>query len=697
MNKIVILRVRLIYVALLLIGFCIIAQILRLQFTDYGKQSGKQAFFREEVEANRGSILARDGRFLATSVPYYQIRIDCMVSDVETFNSNVDGLAAALSTFFKDKSALTYKKELMDARQNGNRYKALGNRDVTYSELSEIKQFPLFRLGANRGGIIAVQKNKRNNPYGRLGYRTIGFVNNDGVGVGIESAYDYYLKGRPGVQVTQRLPGGERRPLSNTPQIRPIDGYDVQTTIDIDIQEATETALRNQLAKSQVFEAATAVVMEVKTGAIRAISNMKKSDNGSYDESYNYAIGAATEPGSTFKLATLIALLEEDYLSLNTMVDAGNGKWNYAGKTFSDVTQGGYGNISVLKAFEKSSNVAFAQLAVKHFTGKEEKYVGRLYNMKLNERLNVELLGEGNSMIRNPKDRLWSKLSLPMMSIGYEVLLTPMHTLTFYNAVANGGRMMKPYFIESLKKYGQIERAFQPQELSGSICSKSTIDSVHKALRNVVKEGTAKSIDDPRYQISGKTGTAQIAFDGIYIDSGGYRKHQASFAGFFPSENPRYTIVVVLYTCKTRENFYGGSWAAPVFKQIADKIYSFSAEWNDPIVREKSPEYTPPPALAGNETYEQEVRNILDGKTPSSRTLPHWSQNHSDGTVPNVAGMGLRDALYLLERNGLKVQINGMGEVVSQHPIPGTPLREAGTVTITLQKNNKKRAQIAQR
>ena len=689
MNKKILVRILILYTLFFLAGMCIVAQIVRLQFFTPLKDLSKAiAYSYEEVEANRGNILARDGRFLATSVPYYHIRIDCL-ADTVAFELHVKELSASLAGFFKDKSARAYENELRDAKKKGNRYKSLGNRDVSLSELEEIKKFPLFRLGPNRGGIIAEQKNKRNYPYGRLAFRTIGFINTDRLGVGIEYSCDFDLKGHPGKQITQRLPGGERMPLSNTPLIRPEDGFDIQTTLDIDIQEATETALRAQLAKSTVFEGATAVVMEVKTGAIRAIANMKKREDGSYDESYNYAIGEATEPGSTFKLATLIALLEGDYLTLNTMVDAGRGRWNYSGKTFSDVTQVGYGNITVLQAFGKSSNVAFAQLAVKHFANKEKEYVDRLYNMKLRENLDVEILGAGQSMVRYPTDKLWSKLSLPMMSIGYEVLLTPMHTLTFYNAIANGGKMMKPYFIESHKRYGQIAKEFSPQTISGAICSKSTVDTVLKALRYVVREGTAKAINDTRYEISGKTGTAQIAFDGRYVDKEGYRKHQASFAGFFPSENPRYTMVVVLYTRKTKDNFYGGAWAAPVFKEIADKIYTIENDWTAPMVTDKASDSFLPPLLAGNEYFTNDLLAILAGNRPQPSTLPdaQWITNMQDeSTVPNVKGMGLRDAMYLLERRGLKVNVTGLGAVVAQNPPPGTPLKDVKNIDITLKR-----------
>jgi Cell division protein FtsI/penicillin-binding protein 2 len=690
MNRSILTRVRLVYMLLLLAGIAIIGQIVYLQhFTSYGKQAKEIAYIPEEVEANRGNILARDGRPLATSVPYYQIRIDCMVSPLDTFQRYVGPLAESLARFYGDRSAAQYKNDLLAARQAGKRYKALGNRDVSYSELAEIKKFPLFRMGANRGGIIAIQKNKRKNPYGRLGFRTIGFINQDGVGAGVESAYDFYLKGLAGEQTVQRLPGGELMPLSNIPSIRPLDGYDVQTTIDIDIQEATETALRNQLAKSTVFEAATAVVMEVKTGAIRAISNMKRTGENQYDESYNYAIGAATEPGSTFKLASLIALIEGGYLGLSTEVNTGNGRWNYAGKTFSEASaSSGYGTISVLSAFEKSSNVAFAQLAVNHFLGKEKEYVDRLYNMKLREKLNIELLGEGQAMIRYPSDKMWSKLSLPMMAIGYEVLLTPMHTLTFYNAVANNGKMVKPYFIESLQRYGVVEKQFTPQVLSGAICSKSTIDTVKKALRHVVMNGTAKSINDPRYEISGKTGTAQIAFDGVYIDREGYRKHQASFAGFFPSDNPRYTMIVVLYSGKTRGNFYGGTWAAPVFKQIADKIYSAGTNWFEPVVPNEQARQTQPQLLAGNESHAQDILSALSRNRFASQQSTEWLQNRQipDETVPDVTGMGLRDALFVLENLGMNVSVSGKGVVRASNPPAGSPLPESQRIQIILEK-----------
>lgn len=692
-------RLAFIYFFVVLLAISVIGRIVYLQYFATIDVSADQISFRvEETEAQRGSILAHDGRFLSSSIPYYKIRMDCVVPEDTLFNNNIDALAKSLSSFFGDKSAKEYKREIVDARRKGNRYKSIGNRLVDYSELEEVRSFPIFRHGANRGGIVYEQKNKRTNPYGRLAYRTIGFINSMGTGVGIEGSYDYYLKGIPGQQTVQRLLGGEWMPVNNETATPPNDGLDVQTTIDIDIQEVTEKALKEQLSLSDVFEGATAMVMEVKTGAIRAIANMKKGKNGSFDESYNYAIGEATEPGSTFKLATLVCLIEDGYVTLDTPIDAGNGKWQYSTKLFTDVTHGGYGLINVKKAFEKSSNVAFAKLAVEFYANNEKKFVDRLQNMKLNEKFNLDIMGEGRAQIHSPGDAMWSKLTLPMMAMGYASLLTPLHTLTFYNAIANDGKMMKPYFVERLCKNGVTVKEFPPQELSGSICSKSTVKAVKEALRGVVEHGTAKAIDDQRYQISGKTGTAQIAFDGKYRDAMGYKKHQASFAGFFPSDAPKYTIVVVLYTNKTRDNFYGGSWAAPVFKQVADRIYATATDWNSPIEGEGG-SVDRPFLLSGSSTMTANLLSEINQKNVNI-PLKGWLKYGKDSTglkiesidikgdsIPDVTNMGLRDALFLLENLGLRVRYSGRGRVVAQDPSPGSLLQKNSLITLQLHEN----------
>ncbi|MDD2490713.1 MAG: penicillin-binding protein [Bacteroidales bacterium] len=697
--KDIISRVGIIYFFMVLSALLVTGRIVHLQFFAELPVSSEEISFRtEEIESVRGSILSNDGRSLASSVPYYQIRMDCVFPEDTLFNNNIDSLAHSLSGFFKDKSAIHYKSELIAARKKGNRYKAIGNRLVDYSELMELKRFPLFRERGNRGGFISEQKNRRNNPYGRLAYRTIGFINSNGVGVGIEGSYDYYLKGIPGKQTVQRLLGGEWMPVNEEETIMPMDGMDVETTIDIDIQEAAENALRNQLSLSDVFEGATAIVMEVETGAIRAITNMKKMSNGEFDESFNYAISQATEPGSTFKLATLVALIEDGYVTLETPIDAGNGKWKYSTKEFTDVTRGGYGLIDVRKAFEKSSNVAFAKLAVEYYANNEKKYIDRLHNMKIGEKFNLDIMGEGRSVIHTPGDAMWNKLTLPMMAMGYASLLTPLHTLAFYNAIANGGKMMKPYFVESLQRHGVIEKKFEPQEMSGAICSKSTIKMVHEALRGVVEHGTAKALDDPRYKISGKTGTAQIAFDGRYRDAQGYRKHQASFAGFFPSDNPKYTAIVVLYTNKTRANFYGGSWAAPVFKLISDRIYANNPQWSNPVDGKGKVTTSKPLILSGKREETEKLISFLPAVKTEGKARGEWLSVSKDSlnrlvikdyiaiadSVPNVVNMGLRDALYILENRGYRVRFSGKGRIISQNPVAGSALQKNGIIEIQL-------------
>ncbi len=685
------------YVIVVLICIAVIVRIVHLQFFADLKYSSEKISYRiEETEASRGNILACDGRFLASSVPYYSLRMDCIAPSDTLFNNNVAGLATALSEFFGDKTPSQYMNDLVTARKKKNRYKQIGNRLVDYSELETIKRFPIYNMGQNKGGLVAEQKYKRTNPYGRLAYRTIGFINSLGVGVGIEGSYDYYLKGIAGKQTVQRLLGGEWMPVNSESAIAPKDGFDVQTTIDIDIQEVTENALRNQLSLSDVFEGATAIVMEVKTGAVRAVANMHKQADGTFDESFNYAIGQATEPGSTFKLATLVALIEDGYVTLESPVDAGNGKWQYSTKTFTDVTPGGYGQITVQKAFEKSSNVAFAKLAVEYYANNEKQYVDRIHNMKLSERFNLDIMGEGRAVIHSPGDAMWSKLTLPMMAMGYASLLTPLHTLTFYNAIANDGKMMKPYFVSNLQRNGKVEKEFEPQELSGAICSESTVKAVKQALRAVVEHGTAKAINDKRYQISGKTGTAQIAFDGRYIDAGGYRKHQASFAGFFPSDDPKYSIIVVLYTNKTRANFYGGAWAAPVFKQVADYIFINSRGWTSPIEGKGKSISQTPYILGGSRLATESILSALNHKNVE---LPKadWIRESSDSTgkhlcgvsiikdtMPDLSNMGIRDALYLMENLGYRIKFTGKGKVVTQDPAPGTFIDKKTTIQLQL-------------
>ena len=696
-------KMALFYKAFVIIALAVVGKIIYLQFISPTDTTAVDIAYKEEtISAIRGDILARDGRPMATSVPHYQIRMDCVVPNEDTFNKYIDALSKSLAEFFQNKSAAQYKEELVKARKEGKRYKALGNKLLDYAELDEIKKFPILRLGSNRGGLIVEQKYKRNNPYGRLAYRTIGFINTEGVGVGIEGSCDYYLRGTPGKQTIQKMLGGEWRPVTGIEGTAPRDGYDILTTIDIEIQEAAEKALREQLAKGMDIEGGTAIVMEVATGAIRAIANMKKMGD-TYDESYNYAIGDATEPGSVFKLMTLVSLLEDGHVTLEDPIDGGNGKWSYGGHTYSDTHA--YGMMDVKTALAKSSNVAFAKLAVTYYEGKEQKFVDRLNSMKVGERFNLDIRGEARSAIYGPSDAMWSRSSLSSMAIGYSTLLTPLHTLTFYNAIANDGKMMKPYFIENFQENGEVVKKFGPQEISGSICSKETAREARRALRHVVEVGTGKFMNNAKFQIAGKTGTARIAYGGkIGYEKNGYRRYQASFAGFYPADNPKYSAIVILYSGDTRGNFYGGSWAGPVFKEIANHIYTTSNDWQ-PALDGKGTQKNNPHVATGRLDAQSKVLGELGMDFSKSditeRNSSGWAKfskdtlgrlmasNYptDDDSLANVINMGLKDAIYLLENNGYQVTFDGYGKVVDQTPEAGSKLPKGSTVTLKLKEN----------
>lgn len=684
-----------VYILFVVAGIISVVKIITVQ-ASRDRVTTEDIYRQKVLNPSRGSILSYDGRPLAVSIPVYEIRWDSKVTDAETFNKNIDSLSICLSRMFRDKSAKAYKSDLTNARKSGNRYKRIGNRNVDYGELETIRRFPLFRLGQFKGGLIEIMDSERINPYGKLANRTIGYLNADGGGTGIELTYDYKLRGEKGMQTEHRAPGGQWIPVNGAEAKPAVDGCDIRTTIDVRIQEAAETELRRQLAMSDRFEGGTAVIMDVRTGAIRGIANMFKKSDGTFDESYNYAIAHATEPGSTLKLAALTAMIEDGCITLDTKVDGGNGKWKYAGNVISDTHEGGYGEMTALEAFEKSSNVAFAKMITESYGDNPSTYISRLHNMKLVEKLNLDIDGEGYAYITGTEDSQWSQATLASLGYGYAITLTPLHILTFYNAIANNGKMMRPYFIEDFERDGIVEEEFGPSVVSGSICSKSTLKAVRKALRGVVENGTAKICKDERYAIAGKTGTARVAMNGRYEDKEGYRMYQASFAGYFPADNPQYSCIVVLYTGKTRGNFYGATWAAPVFKRIADKIYASHPEWNSPLNASGFSSPDNPRIASGrscsaadyfpmNSRLDTRGMNWVSIENGKGNTSPEVKELPIEqGIVPDVHDMGLKDALFLLENEGYKVVFSGSGRVSSQSPAPDTEMGKGGIVRLTL-------------
>ncbi len=701
LKKEIIWRVGLVYAVFFLMALTIIGRILFLQIIEGEKWSKKQntlALKNFEIQPNRGNVYDTKYRLLATSQPYYDIRMDLRSSALtpETFSQGINGLSKGLSVIFGDKSASTYKSELVAARRRGDRYYLI-KRKVNYSQLKELKKLPIFRLGKYKGGFIYIQDNQRVLPHNELAKRTIGYTAkaNSDYFVGIEGAYNEQLRGVEGLRVKQRLSGNVWMPVNDKNEVDPHDGEDIITTIDINLQDVAHQALLRQLLKHDA-QHGTVVLMEVETGEVRAIANLKKDKHGRYYESYNYAIGESSEPGSTFKLPVLMALLEDGYVKLNDSVDTENGKVRFYNKTIKDSHDGGYGVISVEEVLELSSNVGISKLVDKYYNGREKDFINRLYSMDLNQKLDLELSGEGTPEIKYPGDPLWSGISLPMMSHGYEVRMTPLQILTFYNAVANNGKMVKPKFVNEIRYNGKLLQKFPVVTINSSIASSSTIKDAKIMLEGVVEKGTAKNLQNNLYKIAGKTGTAQIAQ--LNKGYGAYRnvQYQASFVGYFPADRPRYSCIVVV-NAPSNSVYYGNLVAGPVFKEISDKVYATTLEIQNTEVLVENRNLHVPYSKNGEK---EDIKFVLENmdieifengqlsswiKTTSSDSLVAFSNlTIKESLVPNVVHMGLKDAVYLLENAGLKVVVRGFGSIKSQSLSPGSRIKPGNKIVLQM-------------
>jgi cell division protein FtsI (penicillin-binding protein 3) len=705
LKKEIVWRVGVIYIFMLAFAFLIIGKIFYLQLIEGSKwkdQAQSLTLKDITVESNRGDILAADGRLLASSVPYYEIRMDTRSTGMDDaiFNSNIDSLAYHLSKLFRDKSSTQYKNELIKARKKDERFYLIRRR-VNYNQLKKLKTFPILRLGQYKGGFIVLQTNMRIQPHGSLASRTIGKTTKGEGGnvVGIEGAFDKELKGVEGVRLMQRLNGNVWMPVHDGNEVEPKDGMDVVTTIDINIQDVAESALLRQLQKQQAHHG-TAVLMEVSTGKIRAIVNLERNDKGQYKETYNYAIGESRAPGSTFKLASMIALLEDGFVDVDDTVNTGNGKVMYYDKPITDTKHGGHGTLTVQEVLEVSSNVGISKLVTKYYTGKEEKFINRLYEMNLNNRLGISIHGEGKPQIIYPGDKLWSGVTLPQMSIGYEVRLTPLQTLTLYNAIANNGRMVKPRFVEGLMYHGDWVKTFNTDVLKQSICSRPTLKKVQSMLKGVVERGTARNLKNDNYKIAGKTGTAQIAnIESGYSDRSRIT-YQASFAGYFPADNPKYSCIVVV-NAPSRNVYYGNLVAGPVFKEIADKVYATNFEIHDGINVVNDETKTKIPYTKNS--YKKDLKNALVDlgiKVNDDEADSEWvittkldscvklnNRQIHENLMPNVKGMGVKDAVYILENMDLTVELKGRGTILKQSITPGTRISNGDLVVLEMSFN----------
>lgn len=693
-------RSGIVYVVIVMAATVLFVRIIILQYVERGKWAAmgeKYVYKTDEVLANRGDILARDGRLLASSVPYYSVYMDTRSSGMspEVWSKGIDGLCAGLSRLVGERSAAGWKTVLVNARRQGDRY-FLIKRKVDFETLKKLKELPVFREGQYKGGMVSQAENKRIHPNDDLAERTIGYLNegNEGTEVGVEGAFDRDLAGKNGVIVKQRLTGGDWIPVDDINSVDTRDGNDVVTTIDIDLQDVATSALRTQLRKHDA-DHGCAVLMEVATGDIMAIANLELGDDGGYHESYNFAVGESTEPGSTFKLASLMAAIEDGVIDTGDVVDTGNGSVKYYNKIVRDSHDEGYGKLTVKQVFEKSSNVGTSKLIYEHYKDHPKDFVNRLYAMKLNEKLNLQIRGEGTPLIRYPGDKYWSGLSLPMMSHGYEVQLTPLQILTFYNAVANDGKMMKPRFVTEIRRNGTVLKSYGTEVIINSIASRSTIRKARKMLEGVVEHGTATNLKDADYKIAGKTGTAQIAKGKSGYKTGSGVSYQASFCGYFPAEYPIYSCIVVV-SAPSNAVYYGNLVAGPVFKEISDKVYSTSFFRDYVTVKKDDRKYSAPDAGNGYRDDISEVLRSFDIKyrrtssdswvatRESGDTIRLATVNTDHGLVPDVRGMTLRDAMYLLENSGLRVEFSGKGRVKRQSPEHGAKIFEGSTVSLDL-------------
>lgn len=679
-------RIYLMYLCVLVIAVLIIARVIKIQISegDFWKQRANRLTFRyANIEAMRGNIFDVNNQLLATSIPYYDVAVDMNTDAItdEIFEENIDSLSFSLSRLFPDKSQSYFRSLLYEARKSGDRYCML-RQDVSYKELQQLKTFPLFRKGRFKGGLIYTQKGKRELPFQFLASRTIGSYRETAKPVGIEGAFNKELTGISGKRLVKRIAGGIEMPVNSENEVEPQDGYDIVSTIDINIQDVAENALLTQLRKHKAGWG-TVVLMEVATGEIRAIANLSRIDTIHYAEDYNYAIAHSTEPGSTFKLASLMAGIEDGFFDLDDTVNTGNGKWKILTQEVKDSREGGYGKISVKEVFEKSSNVGTAKLIYTHYGKNPHRFIDRLYKMGLNLNPQLDIPGAVGPDIKSTKDRRWSGVSLPWMSFGYEVRMTPLQILTFYNAVANNGVMVKPRFVREIRKQGKPIHVFSPEVIHPHIASSGTIQKAREMMEGVVLNGTASNLKNPNYKVAGKTGTAQIAKgDGGYGQKTKSVTYQASFVGYFPADNPKYSCIVVV-NAPSEGVYYGNAVAGPIFKEIADKVYSTLLDIHSEIEESHTVKIKPPDIKGGlrkniEVVSDQLCLSLIKNSSAEyvnvsvqADSLIAMEENNlneylTNQIMPNVIGMGLKDALYLLENAGLRVRVIGSGVIKKQ-------------------------------
>ena len=636
----------------------ILLKLTNIQYADgekYRNLSEQLTLRNDTIFANRGNVFSADGSLLATSMSQYEVRMDPVAVNAEVFEKNIRELATELSKMLGN-STSNWEVKIRKARSSKNRYLFIA-RKLGYNDYLKIKNFPIFKLGMYKGGFIAEQSTVRAHPLGKVAERTIGYDDYRG-GPGIEGAYKKYLRGKYGWRLKQKIAKGQWKPINDTNEKEPIDGKDIITTIDVNIQDIAHHSLLRQL-ETYNADHGCVVVMETKTGEIKAISNLGVNAKGKYYEKRNYAVYESQEPGSAFKLMAMVAALETGAIDTGTVVDTQDGRYRMYGRYIHDSRRGGYGKISAARALEVSSNIGFARLIEENFGKKPEKFINFLKNMHLDQKLGLPIKGEGAPEIPSPGDKKWSKNALPSIAYGYNLQLTPLQTLTFYNAIANNGEMVKPRFVKEIRSRDKLVQYFDKEIIDPSISSKQTISKVQEILKNVVIRGTGEKLYTENFSMAGKTGTARTEY--WLADWEKDRKYTSSFTGYFPADNPKYSCIVVIHKPDTKTGYYGADVSGPVFKDIAQKIYT------------------------SNHTI-----NSIDNRTPNFKDVQsnfnsyYTNSNKEYFSIPNVKGMAAMDAISLLENLGLKVQFNGNGKVREQSPKSGEKIVKGTIVDLKL-------------
>lgn len=645
----------------------VVFRVFTIQYLEgdrYRELSTELTIKQDTIYANKGNVYAADGNLLATSMSKFTIRMDVLAVDGNVFEKNVGALSLELSKML-GKSSSYYQNKLRKAKKRRNRYLLIA-RNIGYTDYLKMKQFPIFNKGVYRGGFIAEHKTVRAHPIGKIAERTIGYDDFRG-GAGIEGAFADYMEGENGLRWKQKIAKNQWKPINDVNEKEPIDGHDVITTIDVNIQDITHHALLRRL---EHFEAdhGCAVVMETATGEIKAISNLGRTSKGAYYEKRNYAVWESHEPGSTFKLASLMAALDDKVIDTSTVVDTEKGRIYIHNRKVEDSHKGGYGKISAARVFEVSSNVGIVKIMKKNYDHRPQKFIDKLEKYGFTKPIGFSIKGEGKPIVPKPEDKSWNKISLEWMSWGYGVSLTPMQILMFYNAVANNGVMVKPMFIKELRKQDKTEKVFETEIVNSKIASKETLNKVRKVMENVVVKGTAQNIYSSNFSMAGKTGTAKKyiprtkdkngEWQGGYYSS---KHYVASFAGFFPADNPKYSCIVVVHDPKKEKGYYGATVAAPIFKEIAQKIYTTTPINNQSV---------------GDEVDFNSIEKQYDKY--------NIKLNKEYKRIPNVYGMSGMDALSLLENIGLKVKLSGMGKVKSQSLKKGVKFVKGSTIILKL-------------